>query len=264
MNIKNKTFLITGSANGIGRELAINLLKKGANIIATDIDKDALKKLEEELHNKNLKTYQLDISNKDDVEALIKDLNKNKEEIDGVINNAGIIQPFVKIASLNYDDIERVMNVNFYGTLYLTKAVLPQLLKRPEAQIVNISSMGGFLPVPGQGVYGASKAAVKLFTEALYAELRDSNINVMGVFPGATKTNIAKNSGVMIDSSEKKSNIPMTSAEEAAQTIVDAIEKNKFQVFIGKDSKFMNTLYRLSPEFATNLIAKKMKSLLEK
>ncbi|WP_252629481.1 SDR family oxidoreductase, partial [Enterobacter sp. JH539] len=90
------------------------------------------------------------------------------------INNAGIIQPFVKIDQLGYEVVERVFNVNFYGTLYMTKTFLPHLLTRPEAHIVNVSSMGGFLPVPGQTIYGASKAAVKLFTEGLHSELADT------------------------------------------------------------------------------------------
>jgi short-subunit dehydrogenase len=76
------------------------------------------------------------------------------------------------VNELGYEAIERVMNVNFYGTLYMTKTFLPHLLTRPEAHVVNVSSMGGFLPVPGQVIYGASKAAVKLLTEGLHSELQ--------------------------------------------------------------------------------------------
>ena len=78
---------------------------------------------------------------------------------------------------MEHDDIERVLNYNFYGQIYMTKAFLPYLLERPEAHIVNVSSMGGFFPVPGQILYGASKAAVKLFTEGLYAELIETNVD---------------------------------------------------------------------------------------
>lgn len=87
-------------------------------------------------------------------------------------------------------EIERVINVNFYGTVYLTKAFLPHFLKRPEAQIVNISSMGGFISFPMQTIYGAAKAAVKIFTEGLYAELRETSVKVTVVHPGAIATNI--------------------------------------------------------------------------
>ena len=95
--------------------------------------------------------------------------------VDGLIHCAGIIQPFVKVKDLDHAAIDRVFNINWWGTLNLNRAFLPVLLARPAGHIVNVSSMGGFLPVPGQAVYGASKAAVKLLTEALYAECRSAS-----------------------------------------------------------------------------------------
>jgi short-subunit dehydrogenase len=210
----------------------------------------------------------VNISEKKAVEALPKDVISKQGAIDGIINCAGIIQPFVRINDLEYDAVEKVMNVNFYGTLYVIKSFLPELLKRPEAYIVNVSSMGGFLPVPGQSIYGASKAAVKLMTEGLYAELAETNVNVSVVFPGATATNIAANSGMKIPNppknGEKAQEFPMLPASESARIILAGMEKNKLQIFTGKDSNMMNKLYRLNPVFATNLIAKQMKSLLPK
>jgi NAD(P)-dependent dehydrogenase (short-subunit alcohol dehydrogenase family) len=85
--------------------------------------------------------------------------------VDGLINNAGIIQPFSRLNDLDYAAIDRVLNVNLYGTIFVTKAFLPHLLNRPEAHIANLSSMGGFVPVPGQTIYCAAKAAVKLMSE---------------------------------------------------------------------------------------------------
>ena len=117
-------------------------------------------------------------------------------QVDGLLNVAGIIQRFVKLQELEFDEIERVMNVNFWGVVNMTKAFLPELLARPTAAVLTVSSMGGFLPVPGQAAYGASKAAVKLFTEALYAETRGTNLSVTVVFPGGVGTNITANSGV--------------------------------------------------------------------
>jgi short-subunit dehydrogenase len=158
------------------------------------------------------------------------------------------------------------MNVNFFGPLYLTKAFLPALLKRPEAHIVNVSSMGGFLPVPGQCVYGASKAAVKLLTEGLYAELKGNNVHVSVVFPGAVNTNITANSGIKMPkaaTTNKKQNIPMLPADVAAKVILGGVEKNKLHIYVGNDSKLMNFLYRLNPKFATDFIAKQMASLLK-
>ena len=152
-----------------------------------------------------------------------------------------------------------------YGVIYMTKAFLPHLLKRPEAHIVNVSSMGGFFPVPGQSLYGASKAGVKLLTEGLYSELIDTNVRVTTVFPGAIATNISQNSGVTIQapaSAESSQSFPTTSAEDAAQIIIDGMERDAFQVYVGRDAKIMNLLYRLSPKRATRFMYGKMKGLL--
>lgn len=260
MILKNKTILVTGAGSGIGKELALTLLKKDAKVIAVDLRAESLDLLKDEVaDDKNLTTHHLDISDKAAVEKLPAEVG----EIDGVINNAGIIQSFVRVNDLDYDAIEKVMNVNFFGTLYMTKAFLPDLSKRPEACIVNVSSMGGFLPVPGQSVYGASKAAVKLFTEGLYSELLDTNVHVSVVFPGATATNITKNSGVEIPTTGG-SDYKTLPASEAARLIIEGIENNKPQIFLGSDCKTMNFLYRLSPIYAIKLIAKQMKTLLPK
>jgi short-subunit dehydrogenase len=213
-----------------------------------------------------LSTYVANIADRQTVKSLPDQVLAKQGQVDGLINNAGIIQPFVRINDLDYPDIERVMNVNFYGTLYMTKAFLPHLLKRPEAQIANISSMGGFLPVPGQSVYGASKAAVKLLTEGLYAELIDTPVRVSIVFPGAIATHITENSGVTIPNANKNdgkgSTIKSLPPAEAAEIIVAGMEKNLVHIYVGKDSRFMNSLYRLNPGYATRFIARQMKSLL--
>lgn len=267
MILKDKVIAVTGAGSGIGKELALALLSHGAKVAAIDLRKESLQDLEKEVGGNNLSTHALNISDKKAVEALPDDVIKKLGNIDGIINCAGIIQPFVRVNELDYEAVDRVMNVNFYGTLYMVKAFLPYLLKRPEAYIANVSSMGGFLPVPGQSVYGASKAAVKLLTEGLYAELSGTNVNVSVVFPGATATKISENSGLKVpqttDNKSKNQSFPMLSAGEAAGIIIKGIEKNKLYIYTGKDSKMMNTLYRLNPAYATNLIAKKMKSLLD-
>lgn len=103
-------------------------------------------------------THLVDITDRSPVEALPDDVIARHGSVDGIINNAGIIQPFVRIKDFGYDAIEKVLNVNLYGTLHTTKAFLPHLLQRPEAHIVNMSGMGGFLPVPGQSMYGFEAA----------------------------------------------------------------------------------------------------------
>lgn len=269
MNIQEKVFVVTGAGGGIGGEIVLALVGRGAKVAAVDLKEEGIAALKEKAGDnaKNISTHTLNISLRDEVAKLPETIIATHGQIDAVINNAGIIQPFVKVKDLDYDIIERVMNVNFYGTLYMTKAFLPHLLERPEGYIVNVSSMGGFLPVPGQSVYGASKAAVKLLTEGLYAELLDTNVHVSVVFPGATKTHITENSGVKAPDvptkDGKQQNFPMLSASAAAEIIIRGIEKNQPQIFTGKDSNMMNKLYRLNPVYATKLIAKQMKSLLD-
>ncbi len=268
MKVQNKVIVVTGGGNGIGRELVINLLSRGTRVAAVDIDESALQEVAmlAESHKENLSTHVVDLTNKDAVEALPEQVISRHGAVDGVINNAGIIQPFVRVNDLDYAAIERVMKVNFYGTLYMTKAFLPHLLKRPEAHLANVSSMGGFLPVPGQSIYGAAKAAVKLFTEGLHSELLHTNVGVTVVFPGAIGTNIAANSGVgntlRVENQSSQRTIKTLAPGKAAEMIVDGIEQNRYRVLVGSDAAFMDLLYRLSPQRAANFIYKQMKSLL--
>jgi short-subunit dehydrogenase len=149
--------------------------------------------------------------------------------------------------------------------VYLNRAFLPIFLGRPEAHIVNVSSMGGFLAVPGQTIYGASKAAVKLFTEGLHSECAGTNVRVTVVFPGAVATNITANSGVDIPVSPEMAQAAARrtlAADKAARIILDGMERDAYRVLVGGDAKLMDRLYRLSPRRAAGFIAGQMKDLL--
>jgi Short-chain dehydrogenases of various substrate specificities len=266
MKTQNKTFIVTGAGNGMGREMTLQLLSKGAKVIAIDINQSGLDQTKAlaNVKEKYLTTFILDISRKEEVETGINALLSQVGEVDGLINNAGIIQPFVKLNDLNFNTIQKVFDVNFWGTLYLTKYLLPHFLTRPEAHIVNISSMGGFLPVPGQTIYGATKAAVKLTTEGLAQELKGTNVKVSVVFPGAIGTNIMRNSGLNMpgDAETMKQSPLVLDPSKAAKKILNGIEKDKSRIFIGLDSNIMNWLYRINATFAANLVGKQMKGLL--
>ena len=270
MIFQNKVIVITGGGNGMGRELVLNLLAKGARIAAVDLNEAALQETAGLAGEKKdrLSLHVVNITDRGAVLALPDQVIATHGAVDCLINCAGIIQPFVRVNDLDYAAIERVMNVNFYGTLNMVKAFLPHLLKRPEAHIANVSSMGGFLPVPGQTVYGASKAAVKLLTEGLHAELRNTHVKVTVIFPGAIGTNIAANSGVgnivSADSAAaKKQSIKPLAPSEAAEMIVKGIEKGSYQVFVGRDSRIMDLFYRISARHAAGTIARQMASLLK-
>lgn len=270
MKANNKVIIVTGAGNGMGRELSLLLLRKGARVAGVDLKQELLdetKKLAGELGSK-FSTHLCNIADRVAVEKLPEEIIKVHGSVDGLINNAGIIQPFVRVNDLDYEAIERVMHVNFYGLLYMTKTFLPHFLKRPGAHIVNISSMGGFLPVPGQTIYGASKAAVKLFTEGLRSELLDTNVKVTLIFPGAIGTNIAQNSGVgdtlKIDAeAAKNSSFKMLLPTKAAELIVAGMERDAYRVLVGSDAGMMDKLYRLHPKFAAELIFKNMRELLK-
>ncbi len=267
MKADSKVIVVTGGGNGIGRELTLQLLKKGARVAAVDISNSALQEtisLAGELKER-LSTHIVNISDRDAVEKLPQAVAGFHQHVDGLINCAGVIQRFIKFNELPYADIERMMNINFYGTIYMTKAFLPHLMERPEAHIVNISSMGGFLPVPGQTLYGASKAATKLFTEGLYSELLDTRVHVTVVFPGAIGTNIAANSGVQFKMpvSAASIKVKMTPPAVAAAEIIQGMEANRFRVLVGSDARFMDFLYRLAPKRAAKLIYEQMGSLLD-
>ena len=255
----------------MGRELTLQLLQKQANVVGIDINPNGLAETQKiaGVGDDRFKGFAMDITDKTKVDALPEAVIQHFGSVDGIINNAGIIQKFIAVNDLSVGDINKVMNVNFYGTLYMVKAFLPLFLQRPEAHIVNISSMGGFIPFPSQTIYGASKAAVKILTEGLYAELRDTNVKVTVVHPGAVTTNITENSGLgkpKVDTSDSK-HIDATAkmalpASKAATSIIRAMEKNKFRVTVGKDATILDILYRLNPRFATGFIGKMMKKTL--
>jgi NAD(P)-dependent dehydrogenase (short-subunit alcohol dehydrogenase family) len=266
VQIADKVFVVTGGGNGMGREVALQLIARGASVAAVDLNEAGLAETAKlAAAGKRLTTHAVNVSDRKAVLALPAAVIKAHGQVDGVFNVAGIIQPFVKIQDLDFEIIERVMNVNFWGVLNVSKAFLPELLKRPEAGLLNVSSMGGFLPVPGQAAYGASKAAVKLLTEALFAELQGTNITVTVVFPGGVGTNITQNSGVEIPNLEEltKGKTPKTTTPaDAGRQIIEGMEKGRFRVLIGGDAKFMDRFSRLNPKRATLLIANQMKALL--
>ena len=199
------------------------------------------------------------MGNIDSIKEFREKYKKDYSDVDIIINNAGIIQPFVKVEKLDDKTINKVMNVNFFGPVNLIRFFMEDLTKdRSEPYIVNVSSMGGFFPFPGQTIYGASKAALKIFTEGLYAELEKTNVRVMIVLPGAMNTNITTNSNVKVEMSKEDSNFKMLEASDAAAQIIEGIEKNKFKLFLGSDSKFLRILYKINSKAAISYINKKM------
>jgi short-subunit dehydrogenase len=266
MRAEGKTLVVTGGGSGIGQALVLELLSRGARVAALDIREPGLTATADLAgpNRDRLSTHVADISDRTAVQALPAAVIAAHGQVDGLINCAGIIQPFVRFNELGYEAIDRIVNVNLYGTINMTKAFLPHLLERPGAHIVNVSSMGGFVPVPGQTMYGATKAAVMLLTEGLHSELVDSCVRVTVVFPGAVATNISKNSGVEAPSgaAADKMAAKITQPDAAAKMIVDGMEHDARRVTVGPDARLMDRLSRLSPQWAATLIYKQMRRFL--
>jgi len=265
VDISGKVFVVTGAGNGIGREVALELLRRGASVAGLDIKPEWLEETGALAGGASSRfaPFTVDISNRRSVKALPKKIDKVLGPVDGLINVAGIIQPFVRVNDLDDADIDRVMAVNFTGPVSLIRAFLPGLMSRPEATITNVSSMGSYAPVPGQTIYGASKAAINLLSEGLRSELRETGVHVTVVYPGAIGTNIASNSGLDMGGGDSEgSDRKVVEPADAATQIVEAIEGDRKRILIGSDATTMWWANRVSPDLAGNLIYQGMKDLL--
>jgi NAD(P)-dependent dehydrogenase (short-subunit alcohol dehydrogenase family) len=264
MQLSGKVIVVTGAGSGIGRELALQICARGAVVAGVDYQPESLAATGAMVlaRGGKMSEHVVDVSIRDQVAALPASVLAEHEVVDGIINNAGIIHAHETIELLPPEQVERVFNINWWGTYYLVMAFLPHLRQRPMASIVNMSSMGGYMPFPGQVAYGASKAAVKLLTEGLRVELkRDSNIQVAVVYPGAVSTGITDNSpDISDDFKEKVREQTKTrdiglSAAAAATRILHGMERGQSRILVGKDSWIIDKLYRLMPGATASLMS---------
>lgn len=263
MDIAERVFVVTGGGNGIGRQVVLELARRGARVAAVDLDEQGL--IETERLSRTARgavsTHTVNVTDPIAVATLPAAVTDAHGQIDGVVNIAGIIHRFVPVTALSDDEIDRIIDVNFWGTVTMCRTFLPILLQRPEANLTNMSSLAALVPFAGQTLYGASKGAVKQFSEGLYAELLDTDIHVVTIFPGNVSTDLTGNSGVQkLDTGTRK--VRSTTPEVAAKSIVDGIAKDAFRVLVGTDARLLNALTRISARLTTRFIAKQMKSVL--
>lgn len=265
MKLDKKVIAVTGGGGGIGRELVLALLARGARVAAIDLRQAALDETAELAGaGERLSLHTANITDREAVLALPEAIVAQHGAIDGLINNAGIIQPFIDFNDLDFEAIDKMVQVNLMGCVNMVKAFLPHLVARPEAHLANVSSMGGFMPFPGQSMYGAAKAGVKLLTEALYAELADTQVGVSVVMPGAVNTDIAGNSGVAMRGSPGSADAANKTlpAPEAARIILDGIEASRLHILVGRDAKMLFFLWRLLPRRSIRFIQQQMKKMM--
>ncbi len=262
MEIANRVFVVTGGGNGMGRQVALSLVRRGARVALADLSQEGLDEtVRLAAAGDRVSAHVLNVTDRAEVERFPEAVASAHGAVDAVVNIAGTIHRFVPFTELTIDEEERIMNVNFWGTVNMCRAFLPLLTARPEAALVNMSSLAALIPFAGQTFYGASKGAVKQFSEGLYAELLGTSVSVITLFPGNISTSLAANSGVeMIDPKGQK--VRSTTPEEAGRIIVDGIARNSFRVLVGADAKMLERLTRVSARRTTALVASRMKSVL--
>jgi NAD(P)-dependent dehydrogenase (short-subunit alcohol dehydrogenase family) len=257
MQINRETVaVVTGAANGIGRALALRLSKEGARLALADIDEEKLQDLSVILGGAGVhhSIHKLDVSNSEDMEDFARQVISRHGSANLLINNAGVaLHGFIEEVSLT--DIEWLMGINFWGTVYGVKHFLPILKEQKEAHIVNLSSVFGLIAPPGQAAYCASKFAVRGFTEALKHELAGTNVTVSSVHPGGIRTEIAVHArlgqkadpALKKDAEDRFSRLARTPPEAAAERILQGIARRENRILIGRDARMIDILQRLIP-----------------
>jgi short-subunit dehydrogenase len=265
-DLRGKVIVLTGAGSGMGRAMAIKLDREGSMLALMDKDEKILAETSAMLSSAGHRAYTLDISDFGAVDSVALKVVNDFGFVDVLINNAGVSSSGL-VRELTRETLEWTMDINFWGTVNMTRAYLPHLLKRSEANIVNMSSVYGLIGIPGQAAYCASKFAVRGFTEALRQEYYGSSLSVTVVFPGGVRTNIAKNSRTdhrldretYLKEVVKFEATLKTTAEEAADTIINGLKKNSKRVLIGKDARGIDFLARFNPDNYDAAIAKYVK-----
>lgn len=204
MHLKDKTILITGASDGIGREIALNLAKEHANLILLARNEERLNEVKseaEKLGSPKVNICLCDLSIKQEIKDAVGTILQSFGNIDILINNAGIWQKEGQLDELALDEVEAIINTNLTGLILLTNLLLPTIRKSSDAAILNISSRSGYNPKVGQSVYQASKWGVRGFTEVLKLDLKETNIRVAGLYQGKTNTGLFKKAKDEIDAS---------------------------------------------------------------
>jgi NAD(P)-dependent dehydrogenase (short-subunit alcohol dehydrogenase family) len=249
--VKDKVVAVTGAASGIGRALALRLVAKGASVALSDVNEAGLRETAALLGGAagKVTTHVVDVRSLKAIEHYAADVEQQHGGADVIINNAGLVVRG-KLEEVSYEDFELVIDVNMWGVIYGVRTFLPLLRRRPEGHIVNISSINAMVPFLKNGPYNISKYAVLALSETLMQELADEPIHVTCVHPGGIRTNIVRNAkGSGEADAALFDRVARTSPDEAAETILSGVEKNKEQVFVGMDAKVLATAKRMFPRW---------------
>ncbi len=254
---QNKVVVVTGGSDGIGRALVTELMNRGARVATCGRNYDKLYELKATLPGKPLLIQAADVSSENDCENFIAQVIKTFGTIDILVNNAGISMRAL-FKDVELETLKKVMDVNFWGSVFCTKFALPYITKQ-KGTIAGISSIAGYRGLPGRTGYSASKFAMQGWLECLRTEMSEEGVNVMWICPGFTSSNI-RNAALGKDGSPQGESPmdeeKMMSSEECSQHILKAIENRKRTLvltFTGKRTIFLN---RFFPNLADKLVHK--------
>ena len=263
--IAGHTFLVTGAAQGIGRALAQHLAKAGAHLALVDVNGEQLSALKLLLPSapNRISLHVVDVTEPDAAERIKNEVLEQHDGLDGLINNAGatVIGNFSDTSEADFDWL---MQLNFAAPVRITRTMLPTLLQGRDPVIVNMSSVFGLIGPAAQSAYASSKFALRGFSEALMHELQDGPVRVLTVHPGGIRTGIVRNARAVGALSPKRQDdldrrftkSAMTTPEQAAARIVEAVEARRSRLLIGADARVIDALQRLSPVGHWRLLAR--------
>jgi short-subunit dehydrogenase len=251
--VENKTILLTGASGGIGAEIAKLLSAHGATLILVGLSQAELDDLNKQLGDKHY-VIEADISTELGRNTILSSCQQYQDMIDIVVNIAGIGQ-FSLFSDLDEDRIAAIININLTSTILLTQTLLPLLLSRPQAQIVNIGSILGSIGFPGSSVYCASKFGIRGFSEALRRELLDTSVSVRYFAPRATKTAINDDKVVAMNA---ELGTKMDNAADVAQQLLDFLTAENATKYLGWPEKLFVRINSLLPSVVEKSIYKQL------
>ena len=246
--------VVTGAGSGIGRALAVELARRGARLALSDVDPVGLAATVELARGEGATVHaqRLDVTDRAAVLGYADTVVAEYGVVNVVINNAGVAFTG-DVERMSFDQLERVLDVDFWGVVNGTKAFLPHLIASGDGHLVNVSSLFGLLATPGQSAYNAAKFAVRGFTEALRQEmlLAGHPVQVTCVHPGGVRTAIARNGGAAPGHDAARlaeyfdTRLARTSPESAARTILRGVAAGRPRVLVGLDAVLLDALVRL-------------------
>lgn len=253
-----KLCVVTGAGSGIGRAVAIDLARRGAALALSDINEAGLEETRRLIGapaSNRIRIDRLDVADAAAIERYAAAVKESLGPADYVFNIAGLTR-VGRFEDAPLSSFEKVMDVNFWGVVRMSKAFLPQLIET-RGGLVNISSLFGFIGYPGQAHYCASKFAVRGFSETLAGELAEKGVRVTSVHPGGVATAIVRNAGVdhlppgaadKGELEERFNKAAITSPERAAEIILEGVARGKRRVVVGRDARLVSFIQRLFPE----------------